>query len=121
MRRVALTIVSRQHMNRSRRLTAVWEYKYHIVWCPKYRFRILKGEMGKSLRTIIRQLYTCKQIEILAGNIQEYYVHLVIASPPKYSVVKVIEFLKGKSAIKLFDRHVKLKKRYWKWHFWAKG
>lgn len=91
------------------------------VWCPKYRFRILNGEVGKSLRAIIRQLCEWKQIEILAGNVQTDHIHLVISFPPKYSVAEVIGFLKGKSAIKLFDRHVDLKKRYWGRHFWAKG
>ena len=99
----------------------VWECKYHVAWCPKYRFRILNGEVGKSLRAIIRQLCEWKQIEILAGNVQTDHIHLVILFPPKYSVAEVIGFLKGKSAIKLFDRHVDLKKRYWGRHFWAKG
>jgi len=109
-------------MSRLQKLAhTVWECKYHVVWCPKYRFRILNGEVGKSLRAIIRQLCEWKQIEILAGNVQTDHIHLVISFPPKYSVAEVIGFLKGKSAIKLFDRHVDLKKRYWGRHFWAKG
>ena len=109
-------------MSRLQKLAhTVWECKYHVVWCPKYRFRILNGEIGKSLRAIIRQLCEWKQIEILAGNVQIDHIHLVISFPPKYSVAEVIGFLKGKSAIKLFDRHVDLKKRYWGRHFWAKG
>ncbi len=100
---------------------AVWDCKYHVVWCPKYRFRILKGDVAKSLRTIIRQLCEWKKIEILAGNVQVDHVHLVISFPPKHSASEVIGFLKGKSAIKIFDRHLDLKKRYWGRHFWAKG
>ena len=100
---------------------AVWECKYHVVWCPKYRFRILTGEVEKSLRAIIRQLCEWKQIEIVAGNVQIDHVHLVLSFPPKYSIAEVIGFLKGKSAIKIFDRHLALKKRYWGRHFWAKG
>ena len=119
---VTLSIIRRQHMSRLQKLAhTVWECKYHVVWCPKYRFRILNGEIGKSLRAIIRQLCEWKQIEILAGNVQIDHIHLVISFPPKYSVAEVIGFLKGKSAIKLFDRHVDLKKRYWGRHFWAKG
>jgi putative transposase len=119
---VTLSIERRQHMSRLQKLAhTVWECKYHVVWCPKYRFRILNGEVGKSLRAIIRQLCEWKQIEILAGNVQTDHIHLVISFPPKYSVAEVIGFLKGKSAIKLFDRHVDLKKRYWGRHFWAKG
>ena len=109
-------------MNRFKKLAhVVWDCKYHIVWCPKYRFRILKGDIAKSVREIIRQLCEWRQIEILAGNVQTDHVHLVISFPPKYSVAEVIGFLKGKSAIKVFDRHLDLKKRYWGRHFWAKG
>ncbi len=100
---------------------AVWDCKYHVVWCPKYRFRILKGDIAKSIREIIRQLCEWRKIEILAGNVQRDHVHLVISFPPKYSIAEVIGFLKGKSAIKVFDRHLDLKKRYWGRHFWAKG
>ena len=100
---------------------AVWQCKFHIVWCPKYRFRILKGEIGKSLRDIIRQLCEWKKIEILEGNIQVDHIHLVLEIPPKYSVSEAVGFLKGKSAIKIFDHHHELKKRYWGRHFWAKG
>jgi putative transposase len=119
---VTLSIERRQQMRRLQKLAhTVWECKYHVVWCPKYRFRILNGELGKSLRAIIRQLCEWKQIEILAGNVQIDHIHLVISFPPKYSVAEVMGFLKGKSAIKLFDRHMDLKKRYWGRHFWAKG
>ena len=100
---------------------AVWQCKYHIVWCPKYRFRVLDGEVRKTLRDIIRQLCDWKKIEILEGNVQEDHIHLVLSIPPKYSVSEAVGFLKGKSAIKIFDLHHELKKRYWGRHFWAKG
>ena len=100
---------------------AVWECKYHIVWCPKYRFRILHGEVGSSVRDIIRQLCKWRNIEILEGNIQFDHIHLVLSIPPKCSVFEAVGFLKGKSAIKVFDFNHELKKRYWGRHFWAKG
>ncbi len=109
-------------MNRFKKLAhVVWDCKYHVVWCPKYRFRIMKGGIAKSIREIIRQLCEWRKIEILAGNVQTDHVHMVISFPPKYSVAEVMGFLKGKSAIKVFDRHLDLKKRYWGRHFWAKG
>ncbi len=100
---------------------AVWECKYHIVWCPKYRFRILKGKIGESVQDVIKQLCEWKKVEILEGNVQVDHIHLVLSFPPKYSISEVVGFLKGKSAIKMFDMHSELKKRYWGRHFWAKG
>ncbi len=57
----------------------------------------------------------------MEGNIQKDHIHLVLSIPPKYSVSQTVGFLKGKSAIKMFDRHLELKKRYWGRHFWARG
>ena len=109
-------------MRRLKRLAhAVWECKYHVVWCPKFRFRILQGQISKSLGDIIEQLCEWKKIEILASTIQLDHVHLVLCIPPKHSVSAVVGFLKGKSAIKIFDRHMDLRKRYWGRHFWAQG
>jgi len=96
---------------------AVWQCKYHIVWCPKYRFRILKGEVEKSVRDIIKQLCEWKNVEILEGNVQIDHIHLILSIPPKYSVSEAIGFLKGKSAIKVFDLHHELKRHYGGRHF----
>ena len=58
---------------------AIWDCKYHIVWCPKYRFQILKGEVGRSMREIIRQLCRQKGVEIIEGNVQVDHIHLVLS------------------------------------------
>ena len=100
---------------------AVWECKYHVVWCPKYRFRILKGDLARTVRDIIRQLCEWRNVKIVAGNVQKDHIHLLLSIPPKYSVADMVGFLKGKSAIKILDQHIELKKRYWGRHFWAKG
>jgi putative transposase len=119
---VALKPNRRYSVKQFKRLAhAVWQCKYHVVWCPKYRYRILRGELGKKVRDIIRQLCEWKKIEILEGNIQIDHIHLVLEIPPKYSISEAVGFLKGKSAIKLFDFHLELKRRYWGRHFWAKG
>jgi putative transposase len=70
---------------------------------------------------IITQLCEWKKLEMLEINVQEDHVHLLISIPSKYAVSNVVGFLKGKCAIKVFDRHLELKKRYWGRHFWAKG
>ena len=100
---------------------AIWQCKYHVAFCPKYRFKILKGVVQESVKEFISQLCGWKKLEILEMNVQEDHVHLVLSIPPKHSVAEVIGFLKGKCAIKMFDRHLDLKKRYWGRHFWAKG
>jgi len=90
---VTLEEERRYSMGDFKRLShAVWECKYHIVWCPKYRFRILKGEIGKSVRDIIKQLCEWKQDEILEGNVQVDHIHMVVTISPKYSVSEVIGF-----------------------------
>lgn len=100
---------------------AVWQCKYHVIWCPKYRYRILRGSLQRSVGKLLQQLCEWKNLEILEMNVQEDHVHLLLSIPPKFSVSEVVGFLKGKSAIKIFDMHLELKKRYWGRHFWAKG
>ena len=119
---VALKPNRRYSMKQFKRLAhAVWQCKYHVVWCPKYRYRILRGEIGKTVRKIIRQLCEWKKIKILEGNIQIDHIHLVLEIPHKYSVSEAVGFLKGKSAIKIFDFHLELKRRYWGGHFCQKA
>ena len=100
---------------------AVWQCKYHIIWCPKYQFKIMKGTLQRSVDEILRQLCEWKKLELLEMNVQEDHVHLIVSIPPKFSVSEVVGFLKGKCTIKIFDKHLELKKRYWGRHFWAKG
>ena len=91
---------------------ALWQCKYDIVWCPKYRFKILKGVINKSVKEIIIQLCEWKKLEVLEINVMEDHIHLIISIPPKLEVANVVGFLKGKCAIKIFDKHLELKKRY---------
>ena len=92
-------------MNRLSKLShTIYECKYHIVSCPKYRYRILKGDIAEYCKTQI--YYLCRQkdkIEILELNIQEDHIH-VVSIAPKYSVSSFMGFLKGKLSLKLFER-----------------
>ena len=100
----------------------VYQCCYHIVWCPKYRFRILKGEVGQSTEETIRSLCEWKGIEILELNVREDHVHLVASMAPKLSISEAMGVLKGKTAIKLFKSYGALKKKpYWGNHFWSRG
>ena len=89
---------------------AVWQCKYHVIWCPKYSFKILNGVLQRSAGDLMRQLCDWKKLEILEMNVQEDHFHLILSIPPNFSVSELVGFLKGKSAIKIFDKHLELKK-----------
>ena len=101
---------------------SLYECKYHIVFCPKYRLRILSGEVGEYVR---QQIYSlCRQkedVEVLEMNVQADHVHLILSIPPKYAVSNVMGYLKGKLALRLFNRYEQLGKRYWGRHLWSRG
>jgi len=83
----------------------VYQCSYHIVWCPKYRYRILKGQVRKFVDENIRLLCEWKRVEILELNVMEDHVHIIVSIPPKVSVSELMGILKGKTAIKLFKSY----------------
>ena len=100
----------------------IYQCKYHIVWCPKYRYRILEGKVKECVEQTIRMLCDWKKLELIEINICPDHVHAILAIPPKHSISYVMGVLKGKTAIKLFKASPKLKiKPYWGNHFWARG
>jgi len=100
----------------------IYECKYHIIFCPKYRYRIFSGEIAAYGRQQIYQLSGQKeQVEIVELNIRQDHIHMVIEIPPKYAVSSVLGYLKGKLALELFQRYEKLGKAYWGRHLWSRG
>ncbi len=100
----------------------LYECKYHIVFCPKYRHRILKGEVADYCRREFFNLIRQKdQVEVLELNIQADHVHTVVSIPPKYSVSSIMGFLKGRLSLSLFRRYERIGKRFWGRHLWARG
>ena len=100
----------------------VYKCYYHIVWVPKYRFRILKDGVKDLVDKDIRSLCEWKGCEVEELNVQEDHVHLMVSIPPKVSVSVLMGTVKGKLAIKLFKSYPGLKKKpYWGNHFWARG
>ena len=108
---------------RFRRLShTIYECKYHLIFCPKYRRRILKDEIREYARREIENLLRQKEgIEIIEMNVQSDHVHLVVWIPPKYSISEVMGYLKGKLAIRIFQRYEKLGKQFWGRHLWGHG
>ena len=110
-------------MNKYKRLShSVWLCTYHIVFCPKYRYQILEGKGEVFVRNTLYRLCCQKdQVTIEAINIQSDHVHLILSIPPKYSVSEIMGYLKGKTAIRLFESQKELSRRYWGKHMWARG
>ena len=110
-------------MSRFRKLThAIWHCQYHIVWVPKYRFRILESAVRQEVGACIRIFSEQSHCEIIELNIQKDHVHLIVMVPPKVSISDLMGRLKGRSAIRILKHHPELrKKRYWGNHFWAPG
>ncbi len=96
--------------------------QYHIVWVPKYRYRVLTGEVGFEVMKTVRVFSERLGCEIVELNVQADHVHLLIKVPPKVSISKLLGSVKGKTAIQVFRQFPYLKKKpYWGNHFWAKG
>ena len=106
-----------------RRLShSVYHSNYHIVWTPKYSFRLLDGVLADVVEDKIRMICDWKEVEILELNIQRDHVHMVCSIPPKISISDFMGILKGKTAIIMFKSFPSLKKKpYWGNHFWARG
>ena len=110
-------------MSRFEKLShVIWHCQYHIVWVPKYRYRVLKGAIGEEVHNCI-EVYSgrlgCRVEEL---NVQVDHVHLLVRVPPKISVSQLMGTIKGKSALRVFTRFPHLKQKpYWSNHFWAKG
>ena len=98
-----------------------WLCKYHIVFTPKYRRKIIFNQYKESLRDIIKLLCSYKGVEIIEGHLMKDHVHLLVSIPPKMSVSSFMGYLKGKSALMMFDKHSNLKYKFGNRHFWAEG
>ena len=110
-------------MGKYRKLThVVYKCDYHIVFTPKYRFRILTGEIAANMLQDIRAICQWQDVEIDELNVQLDHVHVIVSIPPRLSVSNFMGILKGKTAIKLFRNYPNLKKKpYWGNHFWSRG
>ena len=98
-----------------------WMCKYHIVFTPKYRRIIIYKKLKADIQQIIRDLCKWKGVEIIEGSMMPDHVHLLVSIPPKMSISSFMGYLKGKSAMMIFDRHANLKYKFGNRHFWATG
>ena len=124
----ALPSVSRQAHERESNLNeyktlchSKWECKYHVVFIPKYRRKVLYGQLRRHLGEVFKRLATQKESAIEEGHLMPDHVHMLVSIPPKYSVAQVIGFIKGKSAIHIARTYGERKRNFVGQHFWARG
>ena len=98
-----------------------WNCKYHIVFAPKYRRKIIYGELRQDIANILSMLCKRKEVHIVEAEIYPDHVHMLVEIPPKMSVSEFVGYLKGKSTLMIFERHANHKYKYGNRKFWAKG
>ena len=97
-----------------------WKCQYHIVFIPKYRRKVMYGRVKEDIREIVKTLCAYKKVEIIEGAVCKDHVHLCLSIPPKLSVSEFMGYIKGKSALMIFDKYPDMGSK-WNRHFWARG
>ena len=98
-----------------------WNCKYHIVFAPKYRRKVIYGKIKEDIGRMLRQLCEYKEVEILEAEACPDHIHMLISVPPKYSIAQIMGYLKGKSSLMIFEKYANLKYKYGNRHFWCRG
>ena len=97
-----------------------WNCQYHIVFIPKYRRKTMYGQVKEDVRTILKTLCGYKKVEIVEGAVCSDHIHMCLRIPPKLSVSEFMGYLKGKSALMIFDKHPEMGQKTNR-SFWARG
>jgi len=100
---------------------SVWDCKYHVVFIPKYRRKVIYGELRRELGKVFRTLARQKECEVEEGHLMPDHVHMLISIPPKHPVSSIVGYIKGKSAIHIARTYFDRKRNYVGQHFWARG
>ena len=108
-------------MNIERTSHAVYEAKYHLVWCPKYRKKILTEDIQTRVNNLFYEIADQFDFEIGRCEVSEDHIHILISFPPRYSVSKVVGIMKSISGSKIFKEFPKVKEQLWGGHLWEQG
>ena len=98
-----------------------WDCKYHVIFIPKCRRKVLYAQLRTHLGEVFRQLAAQRESRIVEGHLMSDHVHMMISIPPKYAVSQVVGYIKGKSAIHLARVYGERKRNFVGQHFWARG
>lgn len=97
------------------------DLKVHIIWIPKYRKRVLTGEVAVRARDILRQIAMEHELDIITGKVASDHIHMFIAYRPTQNISKIVQWLKGTSSRILLSEFTHLRKQFWGRHLWARG
>ena len=100
---------------------STYRCQYHIVFAPKYRRKVIYGQLRTDIGQILRKLCEQKGVEILEANAMPDHIHMLVSVPPYLSIAQFMGYIKGKSTLMIFDRHANLKYKYGSRHFWCRG
>jgi len=110
-------------MSRFRKLSqTIWHCQYHIIWTPKYRYRLLTGDIARDVNDCVRGFSERLGCEVTEINVQSDHVHLLAMVPPKVSISDYLGTIKGRTAIRIFNKYKDLRQKpYWGNQFWSRG
>ena len=100
---------------------AVYELEYHVVWVPKYRAKILGGEVSEYLKKVFEEIAEHYDFHITAMEVMPDHIHMLVEAPPTYSPTKIVQTMKSISARELYARFPKMKKEMWSGKIWGEG
>ena len=100
---------------------SIFHHRYHIVWAPKYRFKVLHGAVRMRVREIIKQVCSEMDVTIISGVLSADHIHMFVEIPPKIAVSDFVRRVKGRSSRKIQQEFEHIRKRYWGQRFWARG
>lgn len=100
---------------------AVYDTRYHIVWAPKYRKWILRGDIKDFVEKCFKEIASSNEFEIDVMEVAEDHVHIFLGFPPRYSISEVVQRLKGISAREVFKMYPEVKEELWGGEFWEDG
>ena len=98
-----------------------WNCQYHIVFCPKYRRKLICHKLRADIGRYLRRLCEYKGVEIVEAHVMSDHIHMLVKIPPKLSVSSFMGYLKGKSSLMIFEEHANMKYKYGNRNFWAEG
>ena len=99
----------------------LYDLKYHLVWVTKHRKKVLSGAVAERVRELIRAICKTNEVEIIKGHVSRDHIHLFVSVPPKLSISKLMQYLKGKTSHKMLFEFKPLQRQFWGKHIWARG